>query len=306
MVKVNIFNKRAFTLIELLVVISIIVVLMSILMPALGKVRQQAKLTIDQVNIKQLGTYVALYQADNNNEVPVMLNVWAMGASGVTIPVKATNLSVALRAYTSGSQLPADLNPNENWTMNQLEEYYTKYLPQEFMCPFIRGKDYKGEMFKKSGMISLSKGSNSKNYMTWKLDDGMESYGTWLWSKEKGQVIDPDNPLGMPNGVRKYGQINWYNTQSVTSDGPLRGYDKLSAAKWSSRDVKLTKAAGMADASVLSCIAGESLVWAGGFSSTGIYNYGSHKKGNKGGTMLLFADLHAGWCPGMEVGDTGQ
>ena len=44
---------KGFTLIELLVVISIIAVLMSIMMPALNKVRSQAKKTVCLSNCRQ-------------------------------------------------------------------------------------------------------------------------------------------------------------------------------------------------------------------------------------------------------------
>ena len=46
--------KRAFTLIELLVVISIIAVLMSILMPALNKVREQGRKSVCSNNVRQI------------------------------------------------------------------------------------------------------------------------------------------------------------------------------------------------------------------------------------------------------------
>jgi len=58
--------RRAFTLVELLVVIAIIALLMSILMPALGRVRKQAKLVICQSQLKQWGTFFFMYTDDND------------------------------------------------------------------------------------------------------------------------------------------------------------------------------------------------------------------------------------------------
>lgn len=59
-----------FTLIELLVVIAIIALLMSILMPALGRVRKQARSVACQSNLKQWGTIWAMYTDDNNGLFP--------------------------------------------------------------------------------------------------------------------------------------------------------------------------------------------------------------------------------------------
>lgn len=60
------FRGRGFTLIELLVVIAIIALLMSILMPALAKVRSQAKAVICLSNLKQFGFAFAMYTENNN------------------------------------------------------------------------------------------------------------------------------------------------------------------------------------------------------------------------------------------------
>jgi len=63
-------HKKGFTLIELLVVIAIIALLMAILMPALQRVKKQAKAVICQSNLKQWGMIFAMYTDDNNGFFP--------------------------------------------------------------------------------------------------------------------------------------------------------------------------------------------------------------------------------------------
>ncbi len=57
---------EGFTLVELLVVIAIIALLMSILMPALARVREQAKMVLCQSNLRQWATVYAMYVGDND------------------------------------------------------------------------------------------------------------------------------------------------------------------------------------------------------------------------------------------------
>jgi prepilin-type N-terminal cleavage/methylation domain-containing protein/prepilin-type processing-associated H-X9-DG protein len=59
-------SARAFTLVELLVVISIIALLVSVLLPALGSARGQARRTICMGNQRQLGIQQGVYTSDYN------------------------------------------------------------------------------------------------------------------------------------------------------------------------------------------------------------------------------------------------
>jgi prepilin-type N-terminal cleavage/methylation domain-containing protein len=60
-------RSRGFTIIELLVVMSIIGIMMGILLPAIGRARDQAKLTQSQVNLRNLGAAHASYASEWND-----------------------------------------------------------------------------------------------------------------------------------------------------------------------------------------------------------------------------------------------
>lgn len=69
---------KGFTLIELLVVIAIIALLMSILMPALARVREQARTVSCQANLRQWGFVCTMYAEENEGKLwsGIGTNAW--------------------------------------------------------------------------------------------------------------------------------------------------------------------------------------------------------------------------------------
>jgi prepilin-type N-terminal cleavage/methylation domain-containing protein/prepilin-type processing-associated H-X9-DG protein len=68
-------SEPGFTLVELLVVIAIIALLMAVLLPALGKAREQAKMIACLANLKQWGIISLTYAEENNG------NFWSGGSN---------------------------------------------------------------------------------------------------------------------------------------------------------------------------------------------------------------------------------
>ncbi|HEX8915676.1 MAG TPA: type II secretion system protein, partial [Humisphaera sp.] len=72
-------SRRAFTLVELLVVIGIIALLMSILLPTLGRVREQANRVKCGSNLRQIGMAVVQYVQNENGYYPLPATSGARG-----------------------------------------------------------------------------------------------------------------------------------------------------------------------------------------------------------------------------------
>ena len=75
-------RKTGFTLIELLVVMVIIALLVGLLLPALGRAREEARKTQCRSNLRQIGLAITMYSTDNASYTPSTYGIWADASLG--------------------------------------------------------------------------------------------------------------------------------------------------------------------------------------------------------------------------------
>jgi len=98
-------KTRAFTLIELLVVIAIIALLMAILIPALQRVKNQAKGTICVQNLRTMTMAWIMYKDDNDDEL-VKGTTGSSDGSWVSSPQGNATIEQKKEALRNGALFP--------------------------------------------------------------------------------------------------------------------------------------------------------------------------------------------------------
>src|ERR1700690_434103 len=122
--------RKAFTLIELLVVIGIIGVLLGILLPALGRVRQQTYMIACASNLHSIGQGLYQYVADYHGVFPPSNYYKGLGWDPVTgqIPTTPVNGYVHWSSFIFGHN---DVLAKDN------NSYLTPYNWRVFQCPAL-------------------------------------------------------------------------------------------------------------------------------------------------------------------------
>ena len=152
-------RDRAFTLIELLVVISIIALLISILLPALGKARKSAARVKCQTKLHNLMIASLSFAVDNKDRLP---------NRGKPAYPHATSANTASIYF-------ADANPSDTYPLNVWQERYMQGSRGETLfCP--------GELTNDPTRRADAPGYN-KEWMTYQYFGDADIANRWGWGQ---------------------------------------------------------------------------------------------------------------------------
>ncbi|MHC4671998.1 MAG: prepilin-type N-terminal cleavage/methylation domain-containing protein [Planctomycetota bacterium] len=324
--------SRAFTLIEVLVVVAIIALLAAILIPSLSRAKEQAKIASCKANCHQIGRLLATYQAEYKDFVPVIFNHLASPIH--KIPARTSLLSLAFRAYNKSlgniHQIQADydntyFDPNIIWDPQVKKpwedypkryEYEMKFAPDHHVCPFVRDK----------GTFDRVELPRKGHYYIYMNKGRFESYRTWLWEGDTVKGLIPVSSLGEekhPNdpidGRPKYSTLSFnyatapaiFNkTERLKHIPPgaqniqdkslvVNGINLLTYKhrKWKSNDAHRLRSGSFSELTTIFCSKGKHMRL-----RYEIYNPQSHRASMGPGTNVVFADAHAEWVKGTQVG----
>lgn len=255
-------------------------------------------------------------------------------------PARTCWLSVAFRAYDKGTAKLASIpyktdagvfngvfDPEMNWDNQKLDKYEDSILPNYYVCPFARGKG--------NGRGIIREGAKMGNYTfdEYAWEGRNELYQTWKWDGlqvrgirvAKGNNflpgypgLDSQIPAGQPSnrpvdGRPRYSTLTWNKIKPSDSLAEYKPYQSgftYAATKvatinlprtWTASDAQRVLSASLADVTVVYCAQGNHMD-RGALTNPGIVNLDSHRTSGSAGTNVIFADSHAAWVKGTQVG----
>jgi prepilin-type N-terminal cleavage/methylation domain-containing protein len=146
-------KKRGFTLVELLVVIAIIAMLLAILMPALGKVRQLAQRIMCSTNLSGIGKAMLTYSSDDKYEsFPISGSAgsyWDRGPAGGGGTVSWDWREPKAFPETTGTQSRITIS-----SCLYLLVKYADVSPDQFVCSGSDQKKFELRLYDMTGIAS--------------------------------------------------------------------------------------------------------------------------------------------------------
>ena len=194
----SIHKQRGFTLIELLVVIAIIALLMSILMPALNRVREQARRQSCSARVRQQVLSLNIYAGENDTKLPLPQTAgnWLWD-----IAVNTVNFMLATGMTREMFYCPSNAN---NWKYNDLWWMFSNRSWDQHSQRFADERDFivSGYCY----LLELSRGGRPE-IKRYKTDSEQKIWiKTTQDSRPAMRELVIDSIAGFPQNNTKYGR----------------------------------------------------------------------------------------------------
>ena len=215
---------KKFTLIELLVVVAIIGILVTLLMPSLGKARERARIVVCKSNLSQISKAVFTYAKDNRTRYPKPGN----NGSSVWPYTWNREISNALKLYSSSKQTegtvyqcPSNFKiPRGEKTVSGTELYIMDQYSIVTYFDSFRSVSFNGdvspEFLSDKGMLMVESVIWWKrpSESTWSSNHARTNQRGNAWTKLKF------NPYGF-NQSPTDGSVKWVNMSILDKNSPM-------------------------------------------------------------------------------------
>lgn len=188
-------HKKGFTLIELLVVIAIIAMLLAILMPALGKVKQKARQITCAAHMHNIGLVVNIYASDYDSKLPMAKSTDDFGRWLFDLP---WNIAEEIRVGYQLETMYCPANSLISKKGDELEGHYVSHMRGSSVSSGtfddINGGWAVSDYF---WLFTLSdnKASNWRIFTDWRYPDGTRNAGKSLFNRMTTEKNASSKPL---------------------------------------------------------------------------------------------------------------